>query len=395
MSSPKTRLLGLDGGASKVRGSEISPTPRGFEFEGASAENEYRNHPDYFKNFSPVDIDQQLNEKKSGKINLRKDEIKYGHVITDTIVKTIVDLVSQKPGPWIIGLGFPGLKTENNRGISAMANGPRIPNLASDIEIKLKYEQINLLKPIHQLGSDADYCGLGEEHGTGGLFKNIDNAYYIGGGTGVADALKLHGQLVQLDHTQDWLSKSWEMKINGFSFENLLSVRGIQEQYSLKADVNIHELLENGIYAQQILQRAQSNNQQAIETLAETGKTLGMLLFERIETIACGWQNRFKFINANRDHLIPDHDYLGTILERGIIGQRLGSLLQLDLDSRIIWEELENTLSLMISKSENLPDSFKLNFTPKNFIVISSLRDAPVLGAAIDAWNIFLEDTNA
>ena len=76
MSSPKTRLLGLDGGASKVRGSEISPTPRGFEFEGASAENEYRNHPDYFKNFSPVDIDQQLNEKKSGKINLRKDEIK-------------------------------------------------------------------------------------------------------------------------------------------------------------------------------------------------------------------------------------------------------------------------------------------------------------------------------
>ena len=65
MSSPKTRLLGLDGGASKVRGSEISPTQRGFEFEGASAENEYRNHPDYFKNFSPVDIDQQLNEKKS------------------------------------------------------------------------------------------------------------------------------------------------------------------------------------------------------------------------------------------------------------------------------------------------------------------------------------------
>ena len=93
--------------------------------------------------------------------------------------------------------------------------------------------------------------------------------------------------------------------------------------------------------------------------------------------------------------MIPDHDYLGTILERGIIGQRLGSLLQLDLDSRIIWEELENTLSLMISKSENLPDSFKLNFAPKNFIVISSLRDAPVLGAAIDAWNIFLENTNA
>ena len=82
MSSAKTRLLGLDGGASKVRGSEISPTPRGFEFEGVPVENEYRNHPDHFKDYSPVDIDQQLSEKKSGKINLRKDEIKYGHGIS-------------------------------------------------------------------------------------------------------------------------------------------------------------------------------------------------------------------------------------------------------------------------------------------------------------------------
>ena len=93
MSSAKTRLLGVDGGASKVRGSEISPTTRGFEFEGVPVENEYRNHPDHFKDYSPVDIDQQLSERKSGKINLQKDEIKYGHVITDTIVKTIVDLV--------------------------------------------------------------------------------------------------------------------------------------------------------------------------------------------------------------------------------------------------------------------------------------------------------------
>ena len=395
MSSAKTRLLGLDGGASKVRGSEISPTTRGFEFEGVPVENEYRNHPDHFKDYSPVDIDQQLSEKKSGKINLRKDEIKYGHVITDTIVKTIVDLVGQKSGPWIIGLGFPGLKTENNRGIAAMVNGPRLPHLTSDIEIKLKYEQIDLLNPIHQLGSDADYCGLGEEHGTGGLFKNIDNAYYIGGGTGVADALKLHGKLVPLNNTQDWLRKSWEMKIGGFSFESILSVRGIQEQYSLKAGVHIHELSEKGIYAQQILQQAQNNNQQAIDTLCETGKTLGILLFERIETIACGWQNRFEFINVKRHHLFPDHSYLGTILERGIIGQRLGSLLQLDLDSRIIWEELENTLSLMIGKTENLPEPFKLNFKPKNFIRISSLRNAPVLGAAVDAWNTFLKDTDA
>ena len=214
MNPSKTRLLGLDGGASKVRGWEIKPTSKGFDLEGTPIENKYQDHPKYLKDFSPVNLNQQLSEKAYGKIDPQKNEIEYGQVITETITKTILDLVAQRTGKWVIGIGFPGLKTRDKRGISAMANGPRMPNLVSNIENILDHEKIDLIDRIHQLGSDADFCGLGENEGKGGHFKNIDNAYYIGGGTGVADALKLHGQLVPFDQTQDWLGKSWEMEMN-------------------------------------------------------------------------------------------------------------------------------------------------------------------------------------
>ena len=395
MNPSKTRLLGLDGGASKVRGWEIKPTSKGFDFEGTPIENKYQDHPKYLKDFSPVNLNQLLSEKAYGKIDPQKNEIEYGQVITETIAKTILDLVAQRTGKWVIGIGFPGLKTRDKRGISAMANGPRMPNLVSNIENILDHEKIDLIDRIHQLGSDADFCGLGENEGKGGHFKNIDNAYYIGGGTGVADALKLHGQLVPFDQTQDWLGKSWEMEMNGVPIESLLSVRGIQEQYSIVTGTHINELSKNGLYAQQILEKAQNNDQQAKETLAETGKNLGKLFFERIETIACGWQKRFNFINPERKDLIPEHDYLGTCLDQGIIGQRLGELLSRDIGSRIIRQELENTIFFMMANTDHLPRTFKSNFNPKTFFRISNLRDAPALGAGISAWKTFMKKNNA
>ena len=395
MNPSNTRLLGLDGGASKVRGWEIIPITNGFDLEGTSIENRYQDHPKYLNDFSPVDLSQQLSEKASGKIDPQKDEIEYGQVITETISKTILDLVAKRAGKWVIGIGFPGLKTRDKRGISVMANGPRIPDLASNIENILDCEKIDLIDCIHQLGSDADFCGIGENEGKGGYFRDIDNAYYIGVGTGVADALKLHGQLVPFDHINDWLGKSWEMEINGSSIDSLLSVHGIQKQYSIVAGIHIHELSKNGLYAQQILEKAQNNDKQAIETLAETGKNLGKLFFERIETIACGWKKRFNFVDPSRKDLTPTHDYIGTCLERGIIGQRLGVLLQQDMESRIIWQELESTFSLMIENTDHLPETFKSSFNPKTFFRISNLRDAPALGAGISAWNTFIKDANA
>ena len=122
---------------------------------------------------------------------------------------------------------------------------------------------------------------------------------------------------------------------------------------------------------------------------------MGKLFFERIETIACGWQKRFNFINPERKDLIPEHDYLGTCLDQGIIGQRLGELLSRDIESRIIWQELENTIFFMMANTDHLPRTFKSNFNPKTFFRISNLRDAPALGAGISAWKTFMKKNNA
>ena len=89
MNPSNTRLLGLDGGASKVRGWEIIPITNGFDLEGTSIENRYQDHPKYLNDFSPVDLSQQLSEKASGKIDPQKDEIEYGQVRTETISKTL------------------------------------------------------------------------------------------------------------------------------------------------------------------------------------------------------------------------------------------------------------------------------------------------------------------
>ena len=49
MNPSKTRLLGLDGGASKVRGWESKPTSKGFDLIGTPIENKYQDHPKYLK----------------------------------------------------------------------------------------------------------------------------------------------------------------------------------------------------------------------------------------------------------------------------------------------------------------------------------------------------------
>ena len=63
-------------------------------------------------------------------------------------------------------------------------------------------------------------------------FEDVENAYYLGGGTGAADALKLHGKLISFDKCKNWIAKTWEMSDkNGKSMEIYCSANGIQSIY--------------------------------------------------------------------------------------------------------------------------------------------------------------------
>ena len=95
-----------------------------------------------------------------------------------------------------------------------------------------------------------DNCGIGEEYGKDGLFKDIQNGYYIGGGTGTADALKLKNELIPFDSISSWIAKSWEiLNENNISMEQYTSLKGIQSIYSNYSEIPINELCNESIYA--------------------------------------------------------------------------------------------------------------------------------------------------
>ena len=67
-----------------------------------------------------------------------------------------------------LGIGMPGLKTADGRGIAVMNSGPRIPDLADRLEGGLLASGLELLEPIARLGSDGEFCGVGEEYAADG-----------------------------------------------------------------------------------------------------------------------------------------------------------------------------------------------------------------------------------
>ncbi|MDP5958111.1 MAG: hypothetical protein QGF82_05115, partial [Candidatus Marinimicrobia bacterium] len=149
-------LIGLDGGATKVSAWQIEQTLKGFVLGSIHSEKTYSSFPPFNPEFTPVDIQTQLEEINSS-IALTDSEQKQGQAFIHAFTDTISELSSDEE--IIIGIGMPGIKTTDGRGIAAMANGPRIPKFCDELEKALSENSIKLAKPIHHLGSDADYCG--------------------------------------------------------------------------------------------------------------------------------------------------------------------------------------------------------------------------------------------
>ncbi|MCK4903617.1 MAG: ROK family protein [Candidatus Marinimicrobia bacterium] len=388
-------IIGIDGGASKVSANivKVSKDGSSFTLGKENSIKEYHNYPDFQTDFKPVTLPTQLEQIQNNDIVFTPSELKQSKAYYRAFNDAISDLVKlTKAENVLIGIGMPGVKTADGRGIAAMANGPRMPYFAAEIEQQLLSADIALATPIFKLGSDADYCGIGEEYAVIGAFRNVKNAYYLGGGTGAADALKLQGKLIPFDECKDWIAKTWEMSdANGKSMETYCSANGIQSVYSNFAGLSQSELKENKIYLEQILELAYNNDTEAITTWQTVSKNLANLLFERISTIYCGSQNNYSFINHSKPLLDSNHIYKNILLDRIVIGQRLGKLFQNPLAQKYLIEPLIKKLSELISKSEFLDERAKSHYLKSGkfdnkIIIVSQLREAPALGAGIDAF---------
>lgn len=385
-------LIGIDGGATKVSGWVINYTEKTqlFQISDINLQKKYSDYPDHNPGYVPVDIKTQLSEMNK-EIHLTKEEKQQGDIYMNATADVIIGLLKKFPGKnALIGIGMPGLKTVDKRGISAIANGPRMPGFSEFIELKIKEEKLTLGSPVAHLGSDADYCGLGEEYSTGGLFRDVENAYYLGGGTGVADALKLKGKLIPFDQAKSWIAKAWEMQCDkGISFERYASAAGMQFIYSRYSNIPVEELNNNHIYPPQILEKALSEDKAALDTINDVSIYIATLLYERITTIYSGWLGLFSFVNPARELPKKNHKFRGVLLDRIIIGQRLGDLLDDSKQTGLLWSRIIERLSELFNK--NNENRLKKKYLQngrfrEDFIAISRLREAPAIGAGVDAW---------
>lgn len=383
-------LIGIDGGATKVSAWEIVYDEKQsiFVLGSANAVKSYLEIDGFIADFKPVELTVQLNERTTA-IHPTSDEKQQAAVYVEACARAIYEL-SQQTGRQkvLIGIGMPGLKTENKRGIAVVANGPRMVDYADRLEQRLKELGIQTASPIAHLGSDADYCGIGENYAGEGLFRSVSNAYYLGGGTGVADAMKLDGELVTFDNAKEWIAKTWEMKsAEGISLELVTSVSGIQRTYAGFSGKSLEKLNEAGIYPLQISKLAKNGEQAAIDTFEVVNQNLALLLYERIVTLNQGWKDLFDFVNPNKPALNPEHPNKGKVFDVLIIGQRLGDLFDDLYGKEIVRKPVLAQLNVLIQNSAFLPDDVKEHYKDLDAIVkVSKLREAPALGAGVDAF---------
>ncbi len=387
-------LVGLDGGATKISGwtIDVDPANLSFTLGAINFQQDYRASSTFQPDFQSVNIKQQLRDFNSGIVIPTDEEKSQSQVYTQACVDVVKAISDQHPNQLIlVGLGMPGLKMLDQRGIAVLLNGPRIPEYCSIVESQLQQMDVKLAGPIQRIGSDADYCGIGEEYSQNGSFRGVESAYYLGGGTGTADALKIDGTLIPFDKTKDWLAKSWELKNDkGISLERYASAGGIQSIYSEYSGIPVKELNKKDVFPDQLLDRAVNHEPEAVQTFQDISIYIAQLIFERMRTIFSGWKNDFSFVNPSREGLEIDHHFTGTLLERIIIGQRLGDLLEKSKPTEHLWQPLlVNLTDLVLFSYENqtFQDHYLQDgqFNP-DLIISSALREAPALGAGIDAY---------
>lgn len=395
-------LIGIDGGASKVSGwvVEHDAVTDTFTLGSEHSELSYSMIDGYKPDFKPLGLDIQLGEFQNGNIRPTDEEIRHGSTYIEACARVVIDL-AKKCGnrPLLIGLGMPGLKTADKRGIAVVANGPRMITYAEEVESKIAQAGIRLLAPIAHIGSDADYCGIGEKYAADGSFRNVQNAYYLGGGTGAADALLLGRQLVAFDAIKPWMAKTWEMKNDqDLSLERYASAAGLQHVYALKSGIAIEELNQKKIFPPQIATLAMEGDTAAMACFSDAARYLAELFYERISTLFAGSQNIFKFVNPNRPSLESTHDWQNGLFDRIVVGQRLGDLLGSRTGHHVLTLPLVTYLSRLIADSECLSETAKEHYLHGNQIrderlVFSPLREAPALGGGIDALLVYRAQT--
>jgi hypothetical protein len=372
-------LIGVDGGATEAKAHAVDCPglqPAGpFTLREEAASRKY----EPLAGFEPVPVQEQIASRDNPQ--LTDQERTLGDHWTSATADAISEIAEKlNANSVLVGVGMPGLKTADGRGINAINNGPRIPNYLDLVEEKLRAAGLALHAPIAALGSDADYCGLGEQYADKGLFRDVADAYYFGGGTGIADALKLNNELVPFDACKSWLQKSWQMpSALGPTYEKLISAKSLNAVAAALSDSTAERFPEHD---------AQAGVPQAVTWMRMAATVLANLLFERLWTVKHG-RHALPHRGDAYAALETDHPYRGRALERLIIGQRIGQIYGGGTHAATFKRHVDEVLARLIAESEDkaLAENYltESGTLQPGFVVASNLRAAPAIGAAVAA----------
>lgn len=343
-------LVGVDGGATEVKAHAIDEIDGAYTASRARAG--FRYEP--VNGFEPVDIALQMEESARGAMRCSALEQAQGERWVEAFASAIESVAASAGTARIqVGICAPGLKTRDARGIAVAKNGPRIVDFVDRLEARIMRSGLVLEYPIPPLVGDGVACGLGEVACAQGGLRDVSNAYYVGGGTGIAECFVLDGRVVSLDDVADFSRKAWSMTSSlGRDYESSVSARGLNARFVAlggRAGTVPEEVIER-VQAGTATGSKDSTEQRPDATADE--RAASKALAECAAMLA-------ELVNLRVEEMRHAH---GVALERVVVGQRLGTLFAAPTLRSLLREPAERACSIPIHPS--------------------TLRASPAIGAA-------------
>jgi hypothetical protein len=346
-----TQLIGVDGGASGVRAFEIEQTLRDGErvlaARGAPSARDWPATPGFL---TPAQRG-VASAAELGPRDARESDQAWKRV--ETTARCVLEIARARGAARVlVGVAMPGLKTADVRGIAFARHGPRCEEFLDALEVLLRSEGLEFAAPIRRLESDGACAGVGEEFAADGALRGAECAYYLGGGTGLAEALKLRDELVALEHLEDWLPRAWRLRepLENRSYDDVLSARGINESFRAQRA------------GEQRFPEELVEHEPAVQGhFAFVGRCLATLVVERVVTLRARGPQEQEWPGPHQ-------------LSRVVVGLRLGQLLA-DERTRPWFEReyCEHAASLLRARGLD-----GVHWSTR----ISTLSAAPAIGAA-------------
>lgn len=352
----EVRWVGIDGGASNVRAVAIGVDRTGLlRTEGET----FRRALPPRDGFTPLSVPRQLAEREAPVLDSAEQRR------AERIVETVAEVVHAAAGrgdlPLAIGVCMPGLPEPGGRGVAVLRHGARLPRFLDRLETRLTEGGIRLARPAGPLVADSHAAGWGEEFAVDGRLRNVENALYLAGGTGVAEMVKLEGGFPSPAELSRLLPSAWKIRSEtGATFEDRVSMAAIHAAWSARSatrDVFVEA-------------RAALGDEVAGDVLCEAAEALAELLHLRLASL-----------RRDRD----------ALLERIVLGQRTGVLFSTAALANCFADPLRNALARRLRESDDaaMREAYLVEAELReDLLVASPLFAAPAIGAVAAALGI-------